>query len=193
MTRSGSKAQLALVEQAVGPVTLVLKPSRLKWTMVLAVCLLFAGLGALQIVMPGSMTDVVIGVLSLLLFGGGGLLVLVQLLLGRSELRLDGSGFTIVTLRRAEHFAWSDVTGPFGIAVLSRRRFVVFSLDRPATRMSRLNVAVTGHTHALPDTYGLDATDLAISDDDLLAACRRLKGRCWCRPSRACRRTVATL
>ncbi len=156
------KDKLAFVEAAAGPVTLVLKPSRRKWAAVLAICLLFTVIAGLQLAHPDSTTDIVVGALSLLLFGGGGLLVLVQLLLGRSELKLDGGGFTIVTLRRAEHFAWADVIEPFGVAAVSRRQLVVFSLNRPATKWGRLNAALTGQTHALPDTYGMDAVDLAI-------------------------------
>jgi hypothetical protein len=146
----------------------VLRPSRLKWLLVLGISLTFVVGGLLALFWPGragapQREGAWVMWLCVGFFGLGVVVCLLQFLPRSSFLRLDGEGFTIRTLYRERTYRWEDVD-TFGVTVVSFNKMVGFNFaphfDR-AARLRRVNKAIAFFEGALPDTYGMKAEDLA--------------------------------
>src|SRR5882724_3439764 len=137
---------------------LILYPSRTKHLLFLLLCAAFAVGGVLMIRDDQGWEGwFVVGV-----FGPGAAIFAVQLLPGASWLRLTPSGFCFCTLFRKSAFIdWASVS-PFGVTPISGNKMVVFSTEKGRrSRLAPVNIALTGETEALPDTYGRSAESLA--------------------------------
>ena len=141
------------------PETMSLKPSKLKWAMVLLVSLAFVA-GVIFIIPPDEdpmMRWLTIGFFSLCaaasllgLFGVGGL-------------DLDRDGFDVVTLgKKKTRRTWRECS-EFSVIKLPRGgRFVGFSSETDSRKMAAgLARSLVGETGMLPDKYGMKAKDLA--------------------------------
>lgn len=137
------------------PDALVLRASRLKWTVVLAASLVFVSAGLL--ILLEAPNGRVAGIAVILFFGLGAVVAVLQMATGRLE--LSPAGFTISGLGRKSTTRWSEVSSAAAV--------------RPAgagMKMVQITLSDSGHLHAaadvggrrlLPDTYGMRAEDLA--------------------------------
>jgi hypothetical protein len=145
-----------LVSRFPGPVKLY--PSRKKWLLLLVACIAFTAGG---VFMARDHADG--GWFVLIFFGLGLVFSIVMLLPGASGLLLDGDGFKMTNLYRSHRSRWQDVQGFQAVAIPPSGQILVCYDDSGAARSSlaKMNIAITGHNSALPETYGLSADDLA--------------------------------
>jgi len=139
-----------------GPVTL--RPSRLKWFLVLLICAAFTA-GGIAMVADGATG----GWFVLVFFGLGVPLSIAAMLPGAGGLTLDRNGFEITNLFRRQSYVWPDVSG-FEAARIppAGNNMVVFDHAGAVGRtVAKLNVSLVGRNAGLPDTYGLSADVLA--------------------------------
>ena len=139
------------------PDRLSLKPSKLKWTIVLVICLGFVGVG-LFIIPPEedqTMRWLTVG------FFGVGVVASLPGLLGMGGLDLDRDGFTISAMGRKARRSWRECS-EFSILSMRGGSFVGFSSKTDETKMgASLARGLVGETGMLPDKYGMKAKDLA--------------------------------
>jgi len=143
----------SILNQFPGPVTLY--PSRRKWLLVLAGCVLFvvAGLWMVQREAP-------VGWLGVIFFGMGAIVSTAVLLLRVNALTLDGAGFEINSIRPFRLF-WQDAKNFEAITLSPGSWMVGIKVVNPSDRsIFKLNRAISGCDDAIPDTYGLSAYDL---------------------------------
>jgi hypothetical protein len=76
------------------------------------------------------------------------------------SLRLDQDGFEIVSFIRRRSVRWSDVDHFEAIEPYPWMKVVAFDISNARKGLSAL--FLSGHTHALDDTFGLHAADLAM-------------------------------
>ena len=140
------------------PNRMSLKPSKLKWAIVLLISLTFVLL-AVFVIPPDEdpmMRWLAIG------FFGLGVLASIPGLLGVGGLDLDREGFTISAMGRKTRRTWRECS-EFSILNMRGGPFVGFSSKtdeaNPASSISR---GLVGETGMLPDKYGMKAKDLAL-------------------------------
>jgi hypothetical protein len=139
------------------PDKLSLKPSKLKWGIMLLGSLAFLAL-VLFIVPPDEDPT-----MRWLAIGFSGLCALASIpgLLGIGGLDLDRDGFTISAMGRKSRRTWRECS-EFSILSMRGGPFVGFSSEtdskNPASSISR---GLVGETGMLPDKYGMKAKDLA--------------------------------
>lgn len=111
--------------------------------------------------------------------GVAGLLLMTAICLAhvtRSELRLDQVGFRVTAIFGRTQFLWRDVSGQFIVIAINRRLMVGYTLnsqsDASIVRSSRNSRKTLG----LPNTYGLEARELADLMNDRLMAYRLKAG-----------------
>jgi hypothetical protein len=140
------------------PETMTLKPDRLRWLLVFAIC---AGFVAIA-VWIGPEEPV-------LFYGAGGFfllcgLIAAPLMIGvGSSLVLDCEGFACRTLFRTFRRRWRDCSA-FHPVTTGFRKYVGFSAQEHEAahpRMAAANRAMIGATGMLPETYGLSAEELS--------------------------------
>ena len=142
-----------------GPVAL--SPSRKKWLLLL---LIGAGFVAISLlVIKSHDDDYVYGWLGLIFFSLGSVVAIVAMLPGAGGLKLDREGFEFISLYRGSRVRWQDATGFDAVRIPPSRQIMVVFDDATAKKkaLGKLSVAIAGHNSGLPDTYGLDAKDLA--------------------------------
>ena len=140
--------------------TVILRSSRLKWLALLVSSLVFALGGVLVFfAAPNGRGG---GVFVTGFFGLCAVIALLQLLApGRIELSPDG--FTVYGLGTRTTTPWSDVSS-FATVRASALSKVVAINPADSRTLGRAGAAVrkvVGFNRALPDTYGLNAEDLA--------------------------------
>jgi len=148
--------------------TLKLKPSRVKWVaLMLTFIALAGGMAALYIYSEAPKTHesfMIVGFM-VAFFVAGALLCALNLLPGRTYLLLTREGFTVRTLFKTRAYSWREVES-FGAFSHRGVTLVVFTLSRegrlrfPESGFGKLNKAVSGGDHGLPDTYGIGADEL---------------------------------
>ncbi len=140
------------------PETMTLRPDRLRWLLVFAIC---AGFVAIA-VWIGPEDPV-------LFYGAGGFfmlcgLIAAPLMIGvGSSLVLDRDGFACRTLFRTFRRRWRDCSA-FHPVTTGFRRYVGFSAQEDEAahpRMAAANRAMIGATGMLPETYSLSAEELS--------------------------------
>ena len=140
------------------PNTLLLRPRRLKWLVILAGCVAFTACGAFMI-HDGEAAGWFVASVSAL-----GTLVAIGLLLPNSAyLRLTPDGFELRSLFRSSWTRWSDVSS-FEAGLIGVNKMVQFNYApsyRRAARGRALASKLTGFEAAIPDTYGYTVGDLA--------------------------------
>ena len=149
------------------PITLY--PSRIKLMLLLAVSLGFVALGIW--ILP---SDPLIGYLNIGFFGLGAVVFVLQLNPKASFLKITEEGFTFSTMRRRQFVRWQDVD-VFKVVRLGPRRFVGWNSAAGSEApggVRRANRAIGGVEAALPDTYGMNADELArLLDEQRQRAC----------------------
>lgn len=152
-----------LLSRFPGPLTL--RPSRLKWSLVLAI-LLLAAAGALFSALAGDAEGWVVLILLLCLTA----IPVLMMLPSATVLTLDAEGFEAIQFFRRQRARWKDVSGFEAISYRirwSRASFVLYDdMTRKATLLrssdakKRLGAAAPDHNAMLPDTYGMKAEHL---------------------------------
>jgi len=139
-----------------GPVTL--RPSRLKWILVLLGALVFVAGGIGMIVSGETMGWVVAGFFGLCIPVG-----VIALLPGASGMTLHRDGFDISNMFRRQSYPWRDVSGFDAVRIPpAMTKIVVFDHAGAAGKtIAKLNVGLVGRNAGLPDTYGIPADVLA--------------------------------
>lgn len=144
-------------------VPVVLHPSRRKHVLFLGLSLVFVGTGLAMGLSGGARSG--IGWFSVAFFGLGALTFAANLIPGSSCLVLETEGFSARTLWRNQFVPWEAVE-EFGVIVIAGNQMVAwtFAPGRPeaATASARSSYAFCGYHASLPDTYGMDAGELAL-------------------------------
>ena len=141
-----------------GPVTL--KPSPLKWIVMVALALGFVAAGIFLIRVGQSTHQLFWGWVSVVFFGACGLVAACQLIPGSSDMTLDASGFKVSGLRRRQS-NWLDVANFTTWTANALSWLVVYDDRSNRGVLPRINRLLSGHGTSLPDTYGMRAGDLA--------------------------------
>ncbi|MEQ1782846.1 MAG: hypothetical protein ABMA14_15885 [Hyphomonadaceae bacterium] len=138
---------------------MMLKPDRLRWLLVFLISLSFVAIAAWL----GPDKD------PMVFWGAGGFfllcgLVAAPLMFGvGSNLALDREGFTCRTLFRSFRRTWRECTAFYPVS-MGLRKFVGFSTEQDEAahpNLAAANRKMIGATGILPDTFGLDAGELA--------------------------------
>jgi hypothetical protein len=138
--------------------TLMLRPRRAKWLVLLAVSLAFT-VGGVVMARNGK-TE---GYLGAAFFGLCALVALALLLPGTAYLRLTPLGFEVRSLFRSSQTRWADVA-EFRAGRIGLNAMVVFDFAPSYVRAKKLRAVasvLTGVEGAIPDTYGYSTKDLA--------------------------------
>ena len=139
------------------PGKMTLKPSKLKWAMVLLICLAFVG-AALFVIPPDEDPMMRWGAIG---FFGIGTLASLPGLFGAGGLELDPEGFTISAMGRKTRRTWRECS-EFSVISMRGGPFVGFTSETDAGKMGAgLARGLVGETGMLPDKYGMKARDLA--------------------------------
>ncbi|MFQ3582670.1 MAG: STM3941 family protein [Chloracidobacterium sp.] len=149
------------------PFPIILRPSRRRLTGLLAVSLLFVGLGIWLI--P---RNPLIGIANIIFFGACAIIFLAQCHPRASALVLDKEGFTFSSLFRAQTVRWEDVLA-FEVVVIGPNRLVGWVGTTTPTqyrRLATINQDLFGVTACLSDNFGLPPEELAV----LLTVCHQL-------------------
>lgn len=145
------------------PDHLELRPSRLKWLVVLLVSAMFSGLG---IVMFMTGQDAVMSALTAGFFGLGVVVSLLQLFSRTNGLVLHRDGFAWSVFGRQKRFGWDEVSA-FHVwsqkqGFVTTSRHVGFTpLGQTGGIVTGIAKHMTGGSASLPDLYGLKADRLA--------------------------------
>lgn len=150
------------------PVTL--RPSRLRTGSLLLVSTLFVVTGIWMVFdggMAGYTVDGIpvywVGWASIIFFGMGVVVFLLQFLPGAAYLRLTPEGFTYCSSFRVHATRWEDVQ-EFGVMQMHHTRMVGWNYApgyQAKARMRGVAKALGGYEACLPDTYGMKVEQLA--------------------------------
>ena len=135
-----------------------LKPSKLKWAIILLGSLAFVGIGVF--VIPPDEDQM----MRWLTIGFFSICALASLpgLLGIGGLELDQGGFTILTLGKKTRRTWRECS-EFSVIKMRGGPFVGFSSETDSKHAAAgLARSLVGETGMLPDRYGMKAADLAV-------------------------------
>jgi len=145
------------------PAPLVLRPSVRKWLWVLAAAIVFVVAGILSIEQPRHAHDASVGWFAVVFFGLGIVISVMMLIPGGAGLTLNSDGFVVRKFFYDRTVRWADV-GEFAIREVNyprgSKKFVVYNDPSAKGTLAAANARLTGHTGALPDTYGLSVDDL---------------------------------
>lgn len=132
-----------------------LHPGRLRLLGLLAMSLVFVSIGALMIA-EGEWSGLLVGG-----FFGLCVVVFVPMLFSRwNHLHLDREGVRCRSLWRERRWRWEDIA-ELGVADFGAGACVAMRLVRPPdSSLIALSRATTGWDDALPDRYGLSASEL---------------------------------
>lgn len=139
--------------------TLVLKPSRVKQSILLAGSLAFVVVCLWALDKGSSLLW-----LPIVFFGLCALVFAIQLLPGSSSLTLTPEKFIVRTLFRSFEHTWDEVESFFATHI-SVNKMVAFNYSELYTRQQRgraFSSKLTGVEAALPDSFGMKPEDLAM-------------------------------
>jgi hypothetical protein len=140
------------------PGVVALYPSRTKWVLILAGCLVFAVGGFLMI-----RDQQTAGWYVFVFFGLGAIVAVVVMLPSAASLKLDREGFEVTSLFRRHRTKWKDAS-EFSTAAIPPSNVVLVVYDEATVenyKLAQFSKKLTGHNAALGDTFGLAAEDLA--------------------------------
>ena len=141
------------------PATLTLKPSRLKWAIVLLGCAAFVVIAVF--IQPETDQDAMMRWLTMGFFGLG-VFASIPGLLGIGGLDLDKDGFTIRTLGRKSRRTWKECSEFSPVRLRRGGIFVGFSSTTDEKHaLAGLAQSLAGTTGMLPDKYGMSPQKLA--------------------------------
>ena len=101
------------------------------------------------------------GYASIIFFGACAAVSCVNLLPKSSYLTITHQEFTMCSMLRRRSIEWHHVS-PFGIAWIGSRKMVGWDPAHEISTVGKATKAFSGYVSALPDTYGLDAEELAV-------------------------------
>jgi hypothetical protein len=141
------------------PEVMELRPDRLKWVVIF---LLAMGFVSIAIWLGQDMN-------ALTRWGSGGffalcgLIAVPQMIGVGARLRLDAEGFTCSTLFRSFRRTWAEcsVFAPVRIGLTSMVGFSTQTDEARHPGGAAVARSLTGHSGALPDTFGMSADDLS--------------------------------
>jgi hypothetical protein len=137
--------------------TQILRPKYYKTVLLIIVSLAFT-IGGLWM----TKDEGLMGWLTASFFGICLLVFLIQLLPGSTQLLLTEDGFTMTSLFRSHFTKWTDVKS-FKLGHLGRNKAVMFDYVDSHTEHTTgksISKQLSGSHGALPDTYGMKATEL---------------------------------
>jgi hypothetical protein len=140
------------------PDTLLLRPSRKRWLLLLVLCLAFTAGG----VMAAARGEIV-GWLGLIFFGLCSVVAVILLLPNSAYLRLTRDDFEVRSLFRSHRVRWTDVKA-FRPGRIGFNAMVLYDFApsyAASRRMRAISSAIGGAEGAVPDSYGLSVPDLA--------------------------------
>ena len=146
------------------PLTLHPSPGKMLW--LLLACGAFVA-GGIFIARRG---DPLLGYGCAAFFGLGIPVAIMQMIPGKSYLRLETAGFTIGAWRRSQFYPWNIVKN-FEVTRIGLNQMIAWDFTeghRTSANLKALSKSLAGYEAALPDTYGLKAKALC----DLLNAIR---------------------
>ncbi|HTT06830.1 MAG TPA: STM3941 family protein [Steroidobacteraceae bacterium] len=147
------------------PLPAVLKPRKRRLVWLLVGCAAFVAMSCFVL-----RKNEPAGYAGMAFFGLGVLVAGVSLLPGSAFLQVTHEGFTYCSLYRRHHTAWHDVK-EFRPIIVGTKAMVGWNYNAVANhhlRLRRVSAAIAGVEAALPDTYGMTASDLATLLNDLL-------------------------
>ena len=137
---------------------LILRPSKIRMGLFLAICLAFTVGGGWMIY--GDREG---GWFVAIVFGLGSLVFAAQLLPDSSYLLLGPDGFTVRTLYRSQKYRWAQVER-FGVTRIGGNKTVAFDFSREYRKYHvarQVAAGISGYEGTLPDTYGMKPERLA--------------------------------
>ena len=139
----------------------VFKASRRKWAIMGVVGVMFVAQGT-RMVMDDNAALKVVGWITIVLFGLGLVIALIQLLVP-DRLILSSTTLTVTRLRRPTSYVLADCSNfrSWTVSPWAGPKVVVFNYSGHARRMPRLDRRLSGADFSLPDTYGQKPEDLA--------------------------------
>jgi len=138
---------------------IILQPSRIRAILFLLVCLVFVAVGCWIIIRENSW----IGWLNVFFFGVGAVVFIMNLIPGKSYLKLTPEGFEVSSLSRSYTYRWTEVA-QFGVADVSFNKMVVFNYSpsyQKAKKGRRISRQLASWEAGLHDTFGMKPQDLA--------------------------------
>ncbi len=145
------------------PKEIILRPSKFKHIRISITSFILAACSVSSI-----SEHPLIGWTGVLLFGGGGIFLLIQLLSKSSQLRLTEDGFEVSSMGKRTFTTWGDVSEFFvlnttqnGLTVNSLVGYNNSAQYQKQELARSISHALTKCEGALPDTYGMSAADLA--------------------------------
>lgn len=140
------------------PDTLLLRPSRKKLLLLLAISLVFTA-GGVRVALDGG----IVGWFGLVFFALCSVVAVVSLLPNSAYLRLTRDDFEVRSLFRSQRLRWKDVKA-FRPGRIGAKAMVLYDFAPSyagGRRMRAVSSAIAGTEGALPDSYGLSVADLA--------------------------------
>ncbi len=138
--------------------TKILKPKKLKTLGLLLISILFVTAGFFI-----KDNKPFIAWSSILFFGLGIIVFLIQLLPNSSYLKLTSKGFEIRNLYKSHFTSWSDIES-FTTGIIGTNKMVMFNYSKEHNKHSsgkKVARNLSGSEGGLPNTYGMKAEDLA--------------------------------
>jgi hypothetical protein len=137
---------------------ITLYPSRVKSGFLLFISSLFTVTGIWMIMETGSWK----GWLAAVFFGICTVVFVINLLPGKSYLKLTAEGFEVSSLAKKYFLKWTDVAG-FGVSSIGMNKMVVFNYApsyAKAKNGRNISRSVAGWEGGLHDTFGMKAEKL---------------------------------
>ena len=145
--------------------TQAFKPNRLKNVLLFLVCSVFVAIAILML--PEKP---LIGWLSILLFGIGVLVSIIQFLPNAAYLKLNDDGFEVKSLFRSHFTQWSNVQS-FSLGHINGNKMIFFNFTEEHKKWrngKKLSKFLSGKEGAIPSSY-------TISSDELLQLMKEYK------------------
>lgn len=136
----------------------ILRPKKLKTIVLLMICILFVILGIFIIEKNSFKAWFVI-----IFFSLGVIIFVIQLIPNSSYLKLTKNQFEIRSLFKSSYTKWSDVE-IFKTGYIRQSEMVMFDFSKDHKKHNigkTIAKFLTSNEGALPNTYGMKATDLA--------------------------------
>ncbi len=151
--------------------TLILHPSRVKNGFLLLISVLFTASGIWMIMSTGTWK----GWFAAIFFGICMVVFVINLLPGKSYLKLTSEGFESASMSRKFFFKWTDIA-EFGVTSVGFNKMVAFNFAAPyvKAKMGRsISRGIAGWEGSLHDTFGMKPEKLMNLMNVYLAASRK--------------------
>lgn len=130
---------------------LILKPSKIKSTILILISIGFISLGIKLLE-----KNILIAVLNIFFFGICLIIFMINMIPNSSYLKIDEKGIEMKNLFKITFIPWQAVSG-FKTKFIFVNRLVTFTIDEKLLENSKMK----GKSGAFPDTYGMSAKNLA--------------------------------